>query len=86
MLEYPKRRQDTFKLPLNQIKNGISLVNKRKVLNNVNEFRDTRRNAIDLFDDFATMASEAGYKAIKGTGIKILMLKKILQRLPIALA
>ena len=32
------------------------------------------------------MASEAKYKATKGTGVKILTPKKMLQRLPVTLA
>ena len=71
MLGYPKRRQDTFKLHLNQIKDGNKSREQKKVINNINKFCDTRRNTVDLFDDFAIVASEAGYKAIKGTGIKI---------------
>ena len=42
--------------------------------------------AIKLFDDYSLMISEAKNKATKGTALKILILKQMLQRLPIALA
>ena len=41
--------------------------------------------AIKLFDDYSLMISEAKNKATKGTALKILILKQMLQRLPIAL-
>ena len=43
-----------------------------------------RIEAIKFFDDFSLMASEAKNKATKGTGVKILTPKQLLQRLPIA--
>ena len=45
-----------------------------------------RNNVMKFYDDYSSMASEANYKATKGTGIEILTPKKMLQRLPIALA
>ena len=45
-----------------------------------------RNKAIKFFDDYASMVSEAKNKATEGTGLKILTSKKMLQRLPIALA
>ena len=45
-----------------------------------------RNKAIKLFDDYSSMVSEAKAKATKGTGLKILTAKQMLQRLPIALA
>ena len=42
--------------------------------------------AMKLYDDYSSMMSEAKYKATKGTGLKILTPKQMLQRLPIALA
>ena len=45
-----------------------------------------RIEVIKFFDDFSLMASEAKNKAIKETGLKIFTPKKLLQRLPIALA
>ena len=45
-----------------------------------------RNNLIKFCDDYSLMVSEAKLKATKGTGLKILTPKQMLQRLPIALA
>ena len=45
-----------------------------------------RNKAIKFYDDYSSMMSEAKYKATKGTGLKILTPKQMLQRLPIVLA
>ena len=45
-----------------------------------------RNEAIKFYDDYSSMMSEAKYRATKGTGLKILTPKQMLQRLPIALA
>ena len=47
-----------------------------------------RSKAIKFYDDYSSMMSEAKTKAkaTKGTGLKILTPKQMLQRLPIALA
>ena len=45
-----------------------------------------RNEAIKFYDDHSSMASQAKIKATKGTRLKILTPKKLLQRLPIALA
>ena len=48
-----------------------------------------RKEAVKFFDDYSLMMSEAKSKAkqneTKGTGLKILTPKQMLQRLPIAL-
>ena len=44
------------------------------------------RNSVIEFFDYSSMVSEAKLKATKGTGLKILTPKQMLQRLPIALA
>ena len=45
-----------------------------------------RSKVIEFFDDYSSMVSEVKIKATKGTGLKILTPKQMLQRLPIALA
>ena len=45
-----------------------------------------RSDAIKFNDDYSLMMSEAKTKVTKGTGLKILTPKHMLQRLPIALA
>ena len=44
-----------------------------------------RNEAIKFYDDYFLMVSEVKNKATKGTGLKILTLKQMLQRLPIPL-
>ena len=44
------------------------------------------RNEAIKFYDYSSMKSEAKYRATKGTGLKILTPKQMLQRLLIALA
>ena len=44
-----------------------------------------RNEAIRFYDDYSSM-SDAKYRTNKGTGLKILTPKQMLQRLPIALA
>ena len=45
-----------------------------------------RNEAIKFYDDYSSMMPEAKYRSTKGTGLKILTLKQMLYRLPIALA
>ena len=57
---------------------------------NAKNLRDPRQKVINLGNDYARIRSEAVYKSKQdeatGTGLKILTSKKMLQRLPIALA
>ena len=45
-----------------------------------------RNKVIKFYDDYSSMVPEAKNRTTKGTGLKILTSKQILQRLPIALA
>ena len=45
-----------------------------------------RNEANKFYDGFSSMMSRAKYRATKGTGLKILTPKQILERLRIALA
>ena len=45
-----------------------------------------RKEAINFFGDYSSMMFKAKSKSTKGTGLKILTPKQMLQRLPIALA
>ena len=60
------------------------------MINNVEKFYSSREEVINLFRDYTKMLFNANYdkksKATKGTGLKILTPKQMLQRLPIALA
>ena len=56
-------------------------------IKNVKNLYDSRQKIIDLLNDNAKTRSEAIYKSKhEAKGLKILTLKQILQRLPIALA
>ena len=56
----------------------------------INNFVKSREEIINFFRDYIEMLSDASYDAkqneTKGTGLKILTPKQMLQRLPIALA
>ena len=60
----------------------------KNTLCNIEMLYKARREAIKFYDDYALMMSEAKVKAneTKGTRLKILTLKQMIQRLPIALA
>ena len=53
-------------------------------------FNDSRQKIIDLFNDYSKIKSESIYRSnhdeTKGTRLKMLMPRQMLQRLPIALA
>ena len=53
---------------------------------NIKTLCKARREAIKFYDDYSLMISEAKTKVTKGTGLKILTPKQMLQRLPMALA
>ena len=57
-------------------------------MHNIETLYKARSEAIKFYDDYSLMISEAKAKAkaTKGTGLKILTPKQMLQRLPIALA
>ena len=50
------------------------------------EKKHKSKEVIKFYDDYSSIMSEAKMKASKGTGLKILTPKQMLQRLPIALA
>ena len=56
------------------------------LLHNIEMLYKARNEAIKFYDDYSSMESEAKTKATKGKGLKILTLKQMLPRLPIALA
>ena len=60
------------------------------MINNLEKCYSSREEVISFFRDYIEMLSDANYDAkqneTKGTGLKILTPKQMLQRLPIALA
>ena len=63
---------------------------KKEVINNLEKFDNSREEVFNFFREYVEMLSDAYYNArntkTEGKGLKILTPKKILQRLPIALA
>ena len=55
-------------------------------MHNIEVLYKARNEAIKFYDDYSSMMSEAKCRATKGTGLKILSPKQLLQRLRIALA
>ena len=72
------------------MKIGKKTDNQRKVINNLENFYISREEVINFFRDYGKLVLDATYKSkqneIKGTGLKILTPKQMLQRLPVALA
>ena len=58
----------------------------RNVSYNIEMLHKARNSVIEFFDDYSSMISEAKLKATKGTRLKILTPKQLLQRIPIPLA
>ena len=86
-----KNNQQDFKLSLGEIKKGTKKSKEQKnTIYNIEMLYKARNEAIKFYDDYSLMMSEAKNKAkqneTKGTGLKILTPKQMLQRLPIAVA
>ena len=62
----------------------------KKVIDNLNKFYNSREEVINFFRNYIKILSDAHYDAkqneTKGTRLKILRSRQMLQRLPIALA
>ena len=62
----------------------------KEVINNLKIFYKSREEVINFFNDYVEMLSDANYNAKQNEtmrkGLKILVPKQMLQRLPIALA
>ena len=82
------KQQNVFKSNLNQIlkKGRYKSKEQKSTLENIKFLYESRKAVIKLFDEYSSTASEIKHKGKYGEGIKILTPKKMLQRLPIALA
>ena len=84
------KRQNEVLNKLSNIKIGKKTAEQREVVDNLNKFYLSREKVINFFKDYAKMILDVGCKAnhdeTKGTGLKTLTPKQMLQRLPIALA
>ena len=83
-----KNNQQESKTYLEKIKKGNKSKEQKNTLYNIEMLYKARKEATEFYDDYSLMMSEAKLKAneTKGTGLKILTPKQMLQRLPIALA
>ena len=85
-----QNKQNEFLNELSNIKIGRKTIEHQEVINNLEEFYNSREEVINFFRDYNEILSDANYKAkkneTKGTGLKILISKQMLQRLPRARA
>ena len=81
-----KRAQKRHLLKESRAQKRHLLKESREVRTNIENLYNTRKAAIDFFDEYTSRASEARRQEKKGTGLKISPPKQMLQRLPIALA
>ena len=76
-----------FQSNLNEISGGRHKSKEQKsALENFKLLYESREAVIKLFNNYSSIVSRAKYKPIHGEGLKILIPKQELQRLPIALA
>ena len=61
-------------------------MSQKNVLYNIETLYKARNEAVKLYDNYSLIMSETKTKLTKGTGLKMLTAKGMLQRLPIALA
>ena len=82
-LSQAKENQAELESNLSEIKiGGKKSSAQKKVIKNVEKFRDSRQAAIIFFKDYSSMVINAAYdaKQKKGTGLKILTPKQMLKR------
>ena len=85
-----KNKQKEFLIKLTNIKIGKRTTEQTKVINNLEKFYNSKDEVINFSRDYTEIQSDANYHAkqneTKGTGLKKLSPKQMLQRLPINLA
>ena len=78
------KNQNELLKKINEVKMGRKTPEQEEVINNLDEFYNSRENGISFFRDYGKMILDAGYKAKQnkttGTGLKILTPKQMLQR------
>ena len=84
-----KKQKELLK-KINEVEMDRKTFEQKKVITNLENFYKSREEVFILFRDYAKMMLDSGYKAkqdeTKGTRLKILTSKQMLQRFPIALA
>ena len=87
--EVKNKQNNSFK-KLKEIEIGKKTYEQKKVIDNLDKFYLSRKEVHNFFRDYIEMLSDANYDAkqneTKGTGLKVLTPKQMLQRLSIALA
>ena len=91
MIKYSevRNKQNEFLNKLNNIKVGRKTPEQKEVITNLEKFYNSREEVISFFKDYIETLSDANYNAkqnkTKGTWLKVLTPKQMLQRLPTAL-
>ena len=86
-LKKQKKEQNIFKSNLNKISRGRSKPGEQESASkNIKLPNELQKVVLKLFNDYSSIVSEAKHKAKHGKGLKLLIPKQMLQRLPIALA
>ena len=84
-----KKQKELLK-KINEVEMDRKTFEQKKVITNLENFYKFREEVFIFFRDYAKMMLDSGYKAkqdeTKGTRLKILTPKQMLQRFPIALA
>ena len=86
----PLKKQEELLKKINEVKMGRKTPKQEEVIDNLENFYKSREEVLNFFKDYSKLFFDVGYKAkqheTKGTGLKILTPKQMLERLPIALA
>ena len=88
-LEDVEKEQIELKKDLGGIKQGgpkDKSSKQKKTINNFKDLYNSREEVVQMFNDYAKSISKNIYESKQGTGLKILIPKQMLQRLPIVLA
>ena len=76
-----------FKSNINEIVKGKKKSEEQEsAMKNINTLYKWRKKVIKFFNDYSKILFEAKHKTKHGEGLKVLIPKKMLKRLPIALA
>ena len=88
-LEDIEKEQIELKKDLGRIKQRVpkdKSLEQKKTINNIINLYNSRKEVVQMFNDYAKKMSNNIYESKQGTGLRILTPKQMLQRLPIALA
>ena len=84
------KRQNKLLRKISNVKIGKKTDNKKKVINNLENFYISKEETINFYRDYGKMVLDAAYKSkqneTEGKGLEILTPKQMLQRLTIAVA